>query len=373
MAPLDSCGTLSTARRVVIKIGSALLVDAKTGALRESWLRGLAEDVASHKAAGRDVLIVSSGSIALGRRILGLTGSGRLDEAQAAASVGQIKLAQAYQDALSRHGIVAAQVLVTLEDSEDRRRYLNTRATLRTLLALGTVPVVNENDTVATDEIRYGDNDRLGAQIASLAQADVLVLLSDVDGLYTANPRTDPAARHVPLVEAVTPQVEAMAGGAGSEGARGGMKTKLTAAAVAVQAGCAMVITKGDVERPLRALEQGARATWFRRRSDPKTARKQWILAMKPRGRLVVDAGAERALGQGKSLLAAGVTAVSGRFQRGDPVEIVCASGQVLTQGLCGYDTDEALKIIGLRSDQIADVLGHPPRTAMVHRDEMAL
>ncbi|MEO1313736.1 MAG: glutamate 5-kinase, partial [Pseudomonadota bacterium] len=223
MAALDHSTALTSARRVVIKIGSALLVDAETGALREAWLRGLAEDVAALKDAGKDVLIVSSGSIALGRRILRLEGSNRLDEAQAAASVGQIKLAQAYQDVLSQHGITAAQVLVTLEDSEDRRRYLNTRATLRTLLALGTVPVVNENDTVATDEIRYGDNDRLGAQIASLSQADVLVLLSDVDGLYTANPRVDALARHVPLIEDITPEIEDMAGGAGSRGAKGGM------------------------------------------------------------------------------------------------------------------------------------------------------
>ncbi|MEM7616226.1 MAG: glutamate 5-kinase, partial [Pseudomonadota bacterium] len=230
-----------------------------------------------------------------------------------------------------------------------------------------------ENDTVATDEIRYGDNDRLGAQIASLSQADVLVLLSDVDGLYTANPRDDALARHVPLIEEITPEIEAMAGGAGSRGAKGGMKTKLLAAGVAMQAGCAMVVTRGDIDRPLLALEQGARASWFRGRADAKAARKQWILAMKPRGRLWVDAGAERALRSGKSLLAAGVTKVEGQFHRGDPVEIVCAEGQVLTQGLCGYDAAEASQITGLRSDQIAATLGHPPRAAMVHRDEMAL
>ncbi len=373
-AALDGATLLGDARRVVVKIGSALLVDAASGQLRDTWLAGVGRDVAALKAAGKDVLIVSSGSIALGRRILGLeAGSDRLDEAQAAASVGQIKLAQAYQQVLSRHELTAAQVLVTLEDSENRRRYLNTRATLRTLLALGTVPIVNENDTVATDEIRYGDNDRLAAQVASAAGADLLVLLSDVDGLYTANPRQDGGAQHLSLIEEITPQVEAMAGGTGSDTARGGMRTKLMAAQIAMRAGCVMAITRGDVDRPLLALEQGARATWFRGISDPKAARKQWIAAMKPRGRLRVDAGAARALTAGKSLLAAGVTDVSGTFRRGDPIEIVGPDDQVMALGLAGYDAAEAQAIIGLQSHQIAEKLGYPARAALVHRDEMAI
>ncbi|WP_112322689.1 glutamate 5-kinase [Oceanibium sediminis] len=373
MDALNAADLISNAQRVVIKIGSALLVDADTGELRRAWLTGLAEDVARLKRAGKDVLLVSSGSIALGRRILKLTSSDRLDEAQAAASVGQILLAQSYQEVLTRHGIIAAQILVTLEDSENRRRYLNTRATLRTLLGLGTVPIINENDTVATDEIRYGDNDRLAAQIASLSGADVLVLLSDVDGLYTANPREEPDARHLPLVEAITPEVEAMAGGAGTAGAKGGMKTKVQAAAIAMRAGCAMAIVRGDVDSPISALEAGARCTWFRGTSDPKAARKQWISAMKPRGRIVIDAGAVRALLAGKSLLAAGVTSVVGSFQRGDPVEIASDTGEVLTIGLAGYDARDAEAIRGLKSGEIAGTLGYPGRTALVHRDEMAI
>lgn len=373
MAPLDNGADLNAAHRIVVKIGSALLVDAATGALREDWLRGVALDVAALKAAGKDVLIVSSGSIALGRRTLGLTNSDRLDEAQAAAAVGQIKLAQAYQAALSTHALTAAQVLVTLEDSENRRRYLNTRATLRTLLALGTVPIVNENDTVATDEIRYGDNDRLAAQVASAAQADALVLLSDVDGLYTANPREDPTAEHLPLVTELTPQIEAMAGGQGSAAAKGGMRTKLMAAQIAMRAGCNMAITRGDVDRPLLALQNGGRATWFRGAADPKAARKQWIAAMKPRGRITVDAGAVRALADGKSLLAAGALQVDGAFRRGDPIEIAAQDGQVVTVGLAGYDAGEARAIVGLHSSRIAEALGYPARAALVHRDEMAI
>ncbi|NNU80545.1 glutamate 5-kinase [Halovulum dunhuangense] len=371
---IDAAETLDAARRVVIKIGSALLVDAASGALRRGWLEGLAADVAALKAQGKDVLLVSSGSIALGRRILGLPQrNDRLDESQAAASVGQIRLAQSYQEVLAAHGLTAAQVLVTLEDTEDRRRYLNTRATLRTLLGLGTVPIINENDTVATDEIRYGDNDRLAAQIASLSGADVLVLLSDIDGLYTANPREDAGAAHIPLVEAITPEIEGMAGGTGSAGAKGGMKTKIMAAQVAMRAGCMMAITIGDVDRPLSALRAGQSATWFRGLSDPKAARKQWISAMKPKGRIAIDAGAARALRDGKSLLPAGVTDVSGWFERGDPVEIAGPDGVVLTLGLAAYDADEASAIMGLRSQDIAARLGHPGRAALVHRDDMAI
>jgi glutamate 5-kinase len=330
--------------------------------------------VARLRARGAAVLLVSSGSIALGRRVLALPeGPLSLEQSQAAAAVGQIRLAQAYENALAPHGITTAQVLLTLEDSENRRRYLNSRRTFETLIDFGAVPIVNENDTVATDEIRYGDNDRLAAQVAGMAGADVLVLLSDVDGLYAADPRVDPTARHLPVVEAVTAEIEAMAGGVGSSLSRGGMRTKLMAAKAATRAGCAMAIVRGDVDRPVAALEGGARATWFLAHGDPAAARKRWISGMRPRGRLVVDGGAAAALARGSSLLPAGVTAVEGRFGRGDPVEIVGADATVVARGLAGYDSDEARLIMGHRSDRIADLLGHPGRAALVHRDDMAV
>ena len=315
--------TLAAAARLVVKIGSALLVDRETGALRAEWLRALALDVAMLKARGVDVILVSSGSIALGRGVLALgQGALSLDEAQAAAAVGQIRLARAYEEALAPHGIVTAQILLTLDDSADRRRYLNTRATMAALLARGVVPIVNENDTIATDEIRYGDNDRLAANVAVMAGAETCVLLSDIDGLYTANPREDASARHLPVVAAITPEIEAMAGDAGTGLSKGGMKTKLMAARTATAAGCAMAITEGSVLRPLSALMEGARATWFTATLDPQTARKRWISAMKPKGALRLDAGAVAAMGRGKSLLPAGVTGVTGDFGRGDPVAI---------------------------------------------------
>ncbi|MFP4275719.1 MAG: glutamate 5-kinase, partial [Paracoccaceae bacterium] len=313
--------SLSAARRLVVKIGSALLVDRATGALRSDWLATLALDVAALKARGTDVILVSSGSIALGRGVLRLPPTDLpLEQSQAAAAVGQIRLARAYEEALAPHGLTTAQVLVTLEDSADRRRYLNSRATLGTLLGFGVVPIVNENDTIATDEIRYGDNDRLAAQVAVTVGADQLVLLSDVDGFYSANPNADPLARRYDVIEEITPEIEAMAGDAGSGLSKGGMKTKLMAARTATAAGCALAITEGARAHPLRALEQGAPATWFTPQLDPASARKRWIAAMKPRGEIVVDAGAAQALASGKSLLPAGVTAVTGRFGRGDPV-----------------------------------------------------
>ncbi len=365
---------LAQAKLVVVKIGSALLVDATSGALRSEWLGGLAEDVAWLRGLGKKVILVSSGSISLGRRVLKLPhGALALEQAQAAAAVGQIRLARAYQEVLSPYGIEAAQVLVTLEDSENRRRYLNSRATFATLLELGTVPIVNENDTVATDEIRFGDNDRLAAQVAAMAGADVLVLLSDVDGLYSGDPRVDPTAVLIPVVENLTPALEAMAGGAGSAGAKGGMKTKLMAAKVATQAGCAMAITIGDRVRPLQALADGASATWFLAKADPQVARKKWIGAMKPRGRVVIDAGAVAALGRGKSLLPAGVTGVEGRFGRGDPVDIVSVDGSAVAKGLIGYDASDALLIMGSHSRDIEAKLGHPGRAALIHRDDMAI
>ena len=373
MAPLSSRQRLDAARRLVVKIGSALLVAADSGRLRLDWLQGLATDVAALRAGGKDVVIVSSGSIALGRRVLGLpVGPLSLEQSQAAAAVGQIRLAQAYESVLSPHGITTAQVLLTLEDTENRRRYLNSRRTLTALLELGVVPIVNENDTVATDEIRYGDNDRLASQVASMAGADVLLLLSDVDGLYTADPRSSASAERLESVAAVTPQIEAMAGGVGSALSRGGMKTKLMAAKAAMRAGCAMAISRGAVERPLTALAEGAPCTWFEPDGDPHAARKRWILGMKPKGRLTVDAGAVAALLRGKSLLPAGVTAVAGNFSRGDPVEIAGPDGMVVARALAGYDGREAALIKGHRSDRIAELLGHQGRAAIVHRDDMA-
>ena len=368
-----SAARLAAARRVVVKIGSALLVSAETGRVRLDWLEGLAADVAGLRRRGKDVILVSSGSIALGRRALGLPAAAlSLEQSQAAAAVGQIRLAQAYETVLAPHGLTAAQVLVTLEDSEDRRRYLNSRRTLGMLIDLGAVPIVNENDTVATDEIRYGDNDRLAAQVAGMAGADVLLLLSDVDGLYTANPRLDPLARRLELVTAITPEVEAMAGDTGSALSRGGMKTKIIAARTAMRAGCAMAISEGAVARPISALEAGAACTWFEAHGDPHAARKRWISGMKPRGRVTVDAGAVAALGRGKSLLPAGVTSVEGGFSRGDPIEVIGPDGAVVGRALAGYDAQEARLIMGHRSDRIPEILGHQGRAALVHRDDLA-
>ena len=365
--------SLAKARRLVIKIGSALLVDAATGTLKSDWLRALAQDVAQAKARGADVVLVSSGSIALGRRVLDLPrGDLALEQSQAAAAVGQIRLARAYEEVLGPHGITTAQVLVTLEDTEDRRRYLNTRATMETLLGLGVVPIVNENDTVATDEIRYGDNDRLAAQVAITIGADQLALLSDVDGLYTGNPHTDPLARRLDFVADVTPEIEAMAGDPVSGLSKGGMKTKIMAARTATHGGCAMVIAAGSPLRPLSAIEAGAPCTWFAAMGDPQAARKRWIAAMKPRGVLRVDAGAAAALGQGKSLLPAGVVAVEGRFGRGEPVGIE-GPAVTLAIGLVRYSAEEARLILGRRSDAIAEVLGYAGRGALVHRDDMVL
>ncbi len=363
--------SLSKANRIVVKIGSALLVE--NGQLREDWLTSLAGDVAALRKGGADVILVSSGSIALGRAVLRLPdGALSLEQAQAAAAVGQIRLARAYEAALAPHGITTAQVLVTLEDSADRRRYLNSRATLGQLLSLGVVPIVNENDTVATDEIRYGDNDRLGAQIAVTVGADVLVLLSDVDGFYAENPKDNPNAKRFDLIERITPEIEAMAGDAGTGLSKGGMKTKLMAAKTATAGGAAMAITLGTRMSPLSALEEGAAATWFVAETDPHAARKRWIASMKPRGQVKIDAGAARALTQGKSLLPAGVRGVSGTFGRGDPVEICGPDGQIGI-GLVRYTAVEADAIAGQRSDRIEAILGYPGRAALIHRDDMAL
>ena len=370
-----SADRLKTAKRVVIKIGSALLVDEVHGTVHRKWLEALTEDIAEMKARGQDVILVSSGAIAVGRRYLGLAdGPLKLDEKQAAAATGQIRLAHAYQDVLGHHDITVAQVLVTLQDTESRRRYLNARGTLDAILRLSAVPLINENDTVATDEIRFGDNDRLAARVAAMASADALILLSDVDGLYTANPSTDENAEHIGEVAAITPTIEAMAGGVGSSVGSGGMVTKLAAAKICLQNGCAMAITLGKGERPLKRLSDGARATWFKPSLTPASARKRWIAgALQPRGKVVLDDGALSALKAGKSLLPIGVTALHGAFEKGDAVVIEDRTGVELARGLSAYSSEDAQKIIGRKSSEFEDLLGYRGRDELIHRDDMAL
>jgi len=357
----------------VIKIGSALLVDRATGQVRATWLNSLADDIAGLKRAGKEVVLVSSGSIALGRQILGLArGPLELEQSQAAASVGQISLAHAYQGVFQQRGLTTAQILLTLGDTEERRRYLNARRTIDTLLVHGAVPVVNENDTVATAEIRYGDNDRLSARVAGMISADCLVLLSDIDGLYTAPPGTDDNARRLDLVENITPDIEAMAGDAGSELSRGGMVTKIEAAKIARSAGTSMVIALGHGLHPIAQLDQDAACTWFLAPSDPVTARKRWIAGqLEPRGSITVDAGAERALKAGKSLLPAGVSAISGHFGRGDMVRVLSEDGRELGRGLTAYGNADALRILGKKSGAIAEILGYRGRIELIHRDDL--
>jgi glutamate 5-kinase len=366
---------LSRAHRIVVKVGSALLVDAATGRLNRAWLATLVADIVRLRRQGKEVVLVSSGAIALGRRHLGLArGPLRLDESQAAAAVGQIRLAHAYKELLEAEGVPVAQVLLTLEDSEQRRRYLNARATLTTLLACGAVPVINENDTVATAEIRYGDNDRLAARVAQMVSADCVVLLSDIDGLYTADPNKDPAARFIPLVREITPDIEAMAGDSASEVGRGGMATKVIAARIAVAAGCHFCIAAGAPHHPVRRIEQGGRCTWFRPAATPVAARKQWIAGtLRPAGELRIDEGAARALRSGKSLLPAGVTATSGRFERGDTVSVCTADGREVARGIVAYGDAEAARIIGRRSADIESLLGYAGRDELIHRDDLVL
>ncbi len=361
-------------RRVTVKIGSALLVDPGIGLKRE-WLAALVDDVAGLVEGGAEVLVVSSGAIALGRAVLGLGKRAlKLEESQAAAAVGQIALAGAWSDELGRKGIRSGQILVTLGDTEERRRYLNARATIATLLKMDAVPIINENDTVATTEIRYGDNDRLAARVATMMGADLLVLLSDIDGLYTASPAVDPDARFIPVVERVTPEIEAMGGGAASELSRGGMRTKLDAGKIATLAGTAMIIASGKRLNPLSAIERGERATFFKPSSRPVKGYKTWIAGnLEPAGRLTVDAGAVAALMSGKSLLPAGVKLVSGSFSRGDTVAILSPEGREIARGLVAYDAPEALRVAGLKTAQIEVMLGHPARSAMIHRDDLVL
>lgn len=367
--------SLATARRLVVKIGSALVVDSAQASLRLGWMAAIAADIAALRARGVEVIVVSSGAIALARRTLKLTRRRlRLDEKQAAASVGQIRLAGAWADVLAAQGLTAAQLLLTLDDSEDRRRYLNARATLHTLLELGCIPVINENDAVATAEIRFGDNDRLAARVAEMVGADQLILLSDIDGLYTADPRTSPGAAHLPVVEAVTPEIEAMGGEPPPGYSSGGMRTKLIAARIATGAGCAMAVALGNIDHPLAALEQGARCTWFLPAGTDRSARKRFILGtLQPAGRFTLDEGAVRALAAGRSLLPAGVREVGGSFERGDVVEVLAPDGRALGRGLTAYASGDAARIIGRRSAEIESILGWRGRDELIHRDDLVL
>ena len=366
-------------KRIVIKVGSALLVDRQHG-LRRGWVDALCDDLAALRQSGADIIVVSSGSIALGRTVMQGTGLGpshgrlKLEESQAAAAIGQIALAKTWSETLSDRGLVAGQVLLTLGDTEERRRYLNARATIDQLLRSGAVPVINENDTVATNEIRYGDNDRLAARVATMAGADMLVLLSDVDGLYSAPPDSGSETRFLDRIAEITPQIEAMAGDTGSELSRGGMKTKIEAARIATKGGCAMIIASGKVDNPLVAIENGARHSLFEASASPVTARKKWIAGhLEPAGRFFVDDGAQAALKSGNSLLPAGVQRVTGTFLRGDTVAICNPAGYEFARGLAAYGADEAVLIAGRKSSEIVEILGYSGRSAMIHRDDLVL
>lgn len=365
---------LSPYKRIVVKIGSSLLVDRRDG-LKSSWFESLSEDLALLANRGTEILIVSSGAIALGRKILELPQRAlKLEESQAAAAIGQIALARAWSDFLGKHEIKVGQVLLTLEDTENRRRYLNARNTISAMLKWNTIPIINENDTVATSEIRYGDNDRLAARVATMMGADLLVLLSDIDGLYTAPPDDNPDARFISKVDAITPEIEAMAGSAGSELSRGGMVTKIEAGKTATQAGTAMAIASGLQEHPLLLLDKNGHATWFKPRTNVTTARKKWIAGqLEVCGGVVVDKGAIAALKRGKSLLPAGVTHIEGSFQRGDMVAIINQDQQVLGRGLVTFDASDAIKILGQKSSEIASILGFERKPEIIHRDDMVL
>jgi glutamate 5-kinase len=366
---------LADFRRIVVKVGSSLLVDAQAGKLNETWLASLTADLAALHRGGRDIMVVSSGAIALGRSVLKLPARRlALEDSQAAAAVGQIALARTWAEALSRHGITAGQVLVTLGDTEERRRYLNARSTIAKLLEWRALPVINENDTVATTEIRYGDNDRLAARVGTMVSADLVVLLSDIDGLYDAPPGTNASAKHIARVEHITPEIEAMAGAAGSGLSRGGMLTKIEAAKIVTASGIHMVIASGHLEHPLDAIAKGARCTWFVTAGNPVTARKKWIAgSLEPKGTLTIDAGAVAALRRGNSLLPVGVTRIEGDFVRGDAVIIRGPDGAEVGRGLCAYDLEDAQKIRGRASVDIESILGFSGRTAMIHRDDLVV
>lgn len=366
---------LAPYRRITIKIGSALLVDGKTGKLRAAWLASLAADLAALKAEGVSLVIVSSGAIALGRRLLNLDARNLpLEQSQAAASAGQIALSQAWAAALAEHQIVTGQILLTPNITEERRYFLNARTTISTLLGLGAIPIINENDSVATAEIRYGDNDRLSARVATMIEADCLILLSDVDGLYTAPPSKDPNAKHLPFVASITPEIDAMAGGAASHLSRGGMTTKVEAGKIATQAGTAMIIARGTEDHPLRALTEGVRHTLFAPAESRAQARKRWIMGhLELLGAIYVDAGAARALLDGKSLLPIGVTRVTGEFGRGDAVAILGPDGREIARGLAGMGREEADLVKGKNSRVVSDLLGIGTRSELIHRDNMVV
>jgi glutamate 5-kinase len=366
---------LAAFRRIVVKVGSSLLVDAAAGRVNETWLASLADDIARLHGEKRDILVVSSGAIALGRAVLKLPrGPLKLEDSQAAAAVGQIALARTWAEALGRHGIAAGQILVTLGDTEERRRYLNARSTIAKLLEWRSVPVINENDTVATNEIRYGDNDRLAARVATMASADLLVLLSDVDGLYDAPPQNGANAKLIPLIARITPEIEAMAGASGSELSRGGMTTKIEAGKIATTGGIHMVIASGRIEHPLRAIADKGRCTWFLTPANPVTARKKWIAgSLEPRGTLTIDAGAVAALRRGNSLLPVGIVKVEGAFARGDAVIVRGPDGHEIGRGLVAYDAEDAEKIRGKSSSDVPLILGIEGRAEMVHRDDLVL
>jgi glutamate 5-kinase len=366
---------VNDAKRLVIKIGSSLLVDEDSGKLRQAWLDAMCDDIAAAHARGQEVLIVTSGAVAIGRGPLGMAGRKlRLEEKQAAAAAGQMRLTQAYQTSLDRHGITVAQVLVTLDDTENRRRYLNARNTLDTLLRLRAVPVVNENDSVATAEIRFGDNDRLAARVTQMISADTCVLFSDIDGLYTADPRSNPDATLVSEVREVTPEIEAMAGASGTSFGSGGMVTKIMAAKICIGAGCRMAIAPGRPLRPLKALEDGGRSTWFLPVAEPRAARKRWIAgSVQTLGVVVVDDGAVGALFGGKSLLPAGVLDVAGDFERGDAVEVRAKDGRVIGKGLSAYAAADMRAIKGRKSEEIEAILGFRGRSEVIHRDDLVV
>jgi len=366
--------SLTAARRIVIKVGSALVSEG--GRPRTAWIENLAADIAALCSQGKDVLLVSSGAIALGRSTLGPKRPRKLDEKQAAAAFGQPRLIQAMEAAFAPHGLPVAQSLITLDDTETRRRWLNARATLETILSAGGVPVINENDTVATEEIRYGDNDRLAARVAQMMTADLLILLSDVDGLYTADPRSDPGARHLPHIHELTRDHEKMAGAANAEAGlgSGGMATKVAAAQIAIVAGCATIIADGRETHPIRSLREGARHTLISTRTTPAAARLQWLASnLKPEGRILVDAGAAKAIAGGASLLPVGVTGVEGGFDRGAAVEIAGPAGKVIAKGVTAYAARDIAAIMGLQSDAVAETLGFRGRPAVIHRDDIVL
>ena len=366
---------LLTAKRIVVKVGSALLVNAD-GSIRREWLTALADDLAACRARGQEIVVVSSGAIAAGRRLLGIhAGELKLEEKQAAAAAGMIRIAQRFQDIFGEFDMTVAQILLTLDDSENRRRYINARNTIDTLLSYGAVPLINENDTVATDEIRFGDNDRLGARVAAMASADALVLLSDIDGLFTADPHADPNAELIPEVRAVTPEIEAMAGASHQTGfGVGGMYTKLAAAKVCLGVGCDMVLTDGRPKHPIKRIEGGARCTWFVAPDNPRTARKRWIAGtLKPMGEITLDAGALKALKAGRSILPVGVTAITGDFERGDAVIVRAPDGTEVARGLIAYAAEDGRRILGHKSREIEAILGYRGRDDLIHRDDLVL